>query len=168
MKYIALNGFRHSLRRYFNDSVECVDRFNWTHKNAVEYAKTITEPTCVIGFSDGATAALAMANESEMIHRVYAHSPQFRSYDIKSRADVFFYATQGDRTGTFMDTQDAHRIWDTSGRYRMGYVTALKILPPIQPVPVRDFATLMMRLMTHQFHNCLPYLPSQIIHTNFR
>jgi hypothetical protein len=167
MKYIALNGFRHSLRRYFNDNVECVERFNWTHRNAVEYAKTITEPTCLIGFSDGATAALAMANESDMVKRVYAHSPQFRAYIVESKADVFFYATHGDRTGTFMDTHDAHRLWQTNKRYYAGYVTSLKVLEPLPHVPIRDLATFIMRIKTHQFHNCLTHLPSQIIHPDF-
>lgn len=167
MKYIALNGFRHSLRRYFNDDVECVERFNWTHKNAVEYAKSIAEPTCVIGFSDGATAALAMANSSPWVRIVFAHSPQFVKYRVESRADLFLYSTIGDRTGTFMDTRDVSRQWETGARYFAGVVTTLRELPPVDYVPIRDLATFIMRIKSHQFHNCLPHLPSKIIHPDF-
>lgn len=167
MKYIALNGFRHSLRRYFNDRVECVERFNWTHKNATEYAKTITEPTCVIGFSDGATAALAMANTSKHIKRVIAHSPQYKKYEVTSRADLSLFSTVGDRTGTFMDTADVHRQWDTRKRYFAMIPTVLLELKPIDHVAIRDLATFIMRIKTHQFHNCLPHLPAPIIHPYF-
>ena len=168
MKYIALNGFRHSLRRYFNDNVECVERFNWTHANAVEYARTITERTCVIGFSDGATAALAMANESRLISTVYAHSPQFAKYNVQSKADVMLYSTQGDRTGTFEDTHKAWRQWDTKERYYDGFITKTTILDPLPRIPIRDLATFIMRIKCHQFHNCLPLLPPMIVNRDFK
>lgn len=168
MKYIALNGFRHSLRRYFNSNVKCVERFNWTHANAVEYAKTITEMTCVIGFSDGATAALAMANESRFIARVYAHSPQFVKYDVHSNADVILFATNGDRTGTFMGAENAYDQWETHARYARGVITKITALDRLPHIPIRNLATFIMRISSHQFHNCLPLLPLQIINPDFK
>lgn len=67
MRYIALNGFRHPLDRYFTSEVECVNAFNWTPRNARRLAAELDqtdEPKTVIGFSDGASAAVVSSKMS--------------------------------------------------------------------------------------------------------
>jgi len=157
MKYMALNGFRHSLDRYFNNEVEIVDRFNWTQRNAVEYAMTIDEPTVLIGFSDGATAALTMANYCPLVRAVYAHSAAFRPEKIVSKAVIHLFHTYGDTATDFRDFTNICNQW--TGRTTVQSMS----LNPLTPLPVRDLATLVMRLKGHQFHNCLPHLPRHII-----
>jgi S-formylglutathione hydrolase FrmB len=169
---VALNGFRHSLRRCFNDRVEIVDRFNWAERNAIRFAKTITEPTTVIGFSDGATAALTIANHTRHVRVVVAHSPMFRQEEVRTTADLYFFRTVGDRTPTFEATEQAWD-WYCEG---FGEGTAptylLTDLEPLPALPVHDLATAMMRRKVHQFHNCLRDFRSlfcdQIVADNFR
>lgn len=153
MQYIALNGFRHSLRRYFTDRVRIVDRFNWTQQNAIQYADTIDRPTTVIGFSDGATAALTIANHSRWVRQVFAHSPMNRDEPIDTFAAIFIMRTKGDTTPTF------EAAWDAYGRYvlsrRHAWLSFFHTLDPLPALPIRDFATFVMRRRKHQFHNGL-------------
>lgn len=154
MKYIALNGFRHPLNRYFNHRVECINKFNWTERNAIAFANTIKEPTTIIGFSDGATAALTIANNSIHVREVYAHSPMYRNDTIRTRAKIRLFRTRGDTTPTFNNTL---RVFD---RYQFHPVDVTMLtLPPGPHEPIRDLATLTMWLRNHQFRNCLLYLP---------
>jgi hypothetical protein len=168
MRYVALNGFRHSLARYFNDRVEIVDRFNWSERNAIRFAKTITEPTTVIGFSDGATAALTIANHSPHVRVVVAHSPMFRQEEVRTEACLFVFRTLGDRTPTY---EAAEQAWDWYGP-KIGWCGWIMTLDPLPALPVRDLATAMMRRKVHQFHNCLPMeaalFADRIVADNFR
>jgi predicted esterase len=161
VKYLALNGFRHPLNRYFNNKVECVNKFNWTYSNAVEYAiSNIKEPTVVIGFSDGATAALTMARHSPLVKSVYAHSPMFREESRKLKCRVHLFRTGGDTTPTYHDTWNVYEHLKVSN-YPVN--VTLQTLFPGPHEPIRDLATFTMWLKNHQFRNCLPHLPQEIV-----
>lgn len=155
MQFIALNGFRHSLRRYFTDRVRIVDRFNWTARNAAEFAGTIDRPTTVIGFSDGATAALTIANHSRWVRSVFAHSPMNRAEPIDTLASIFLIRTRGDTTPTYQATWDAYERYLANDGPRHLWLTFLHTLDPLPALPVRDAATWVMRRRKHQFHNGL-------------
>jgi len=160
MKYIALNGFQHSLQRYFNKTVTCVDRFNWTKRSAILFAKHITEPTTIIGFSDGATAAITIANNSHYVVKCYAHSPMYRDETIRSGIDIKLFRTIGDITPTYKSTALV------LSRYKRSVVPntiSLLDLLPVPPEKVKDVGTFAMKRFTHQFRNCLPYLPEEIL-----
>ena len=160
MQYLALNGFRHSLSRYFNSTVTCVEQFNWTKSNAAKLARTITRPTTVIGFSDGATAAITVGNLSPHVVKVYAHSPMFRQEPIRDNINLHLFRTSTDTTPTFKETGLVYLHYlSTTGPHEV----QLQSLPISDHIPVRDLATFIMRIRHHQFHNCLPYLPQEII-----
>jgi hypothetical protein len=166
VKYIALNGFRHPLNRYFTDSVHCINRFNWTRAAAIQLAKQIDadgQETTVIGFSDGATAAVTIGRHSKLTAHVYAHSPMYEASDLPLAAGALtLIRTQGDTTPTFAATLEV--FWSlcrSTPRDRL-HIFALAPLPPL---PVRDAATWLMRRKCHQFHNCLPMLPASIVRT---
>ena len=162
MKYIALNGFGHSLRRYFpGNRVRCVDRANWTYRNAKQFARSITEPTTIIGFSDGATAALTIANSSEHVVKCYAHSPMFRTDAIRPEVDVTLFRTIGDTTPTY---QQAHFVREYYSDSDVPHSIELIDLEMVQHEPVVDVATFFMRRHNHQFRNCLPHLPTELRH----
>ena len=158
MRYLALNGFRFSLDRYFGPEVECINRFNWTEKNAREYALTITTPTTIIGFSDGATAALAMSDASPFVHKVYAHSPMFHPRETIRHQDISLFRTKGDRTPTYAQTRQVYDRYAESPAQ-----VQLLDLPALPNAPVCDLATFIMKIKKHQFHNCLPYLPQSLL-----
>lgn len=158
MKYLALNGFRHPLNRYFNDKVECINQFNWTSRNAIKFAQTIMEPTTLIGFSDGATAALTIANNSKYVEHVYAHSPLFRDEKVFTRARIHLFRTKGDLTPTYNQTlQVFYKYSETPVN------VSIQTLKPTTHEPIRDFATFVMRIKNHQFRNCLPHLPGDLL-----
>lgn len=159
MQYLALNGFRHSLARYFNSQVTPVDRFNWTTRNASDFARTIDQPTTLIGFSDGATACLTIACHCPYITRVYCHSPmEPPSVKLVGSPVVFLFRTEEDRTPTFDATRAVFDRLKTRGT-----PLSMMTLPAGPPEPVRDLATFIMRKRNHQFRNCLPYLPQELI-----
>ena len=154
MQYLALNGFRHSLRRYFNSRVTCIDKFNWTERNAKEFAATIDQPTTLIGFSDGATACLTIACHSPLITSIHCHSPlKPPSLYIVGNPYVHLYRTLGDTTPTFDDTLRIHSMIRST----------LNTLNPGPHEPIRNLATLTMYWKTHQFRNCLPFLPENLL-----
>lgn len=162
MRYIALNGFRHSLDRYFTDAVECVNAFNWTPRNARRFATELDqtdEPKTVIGFLDGASAAVAIARHSRTVVEVFAHSPMYWEDETRVKArSVSLFRTKGDRTPTF---EAAKVVFDKLFQWG-GYSVSLDTLKPLPALPIRDAATLMW-WKVHQFHNCLPYLPPSIV-----
>lgn len=162
MNYLALSGNMHSLRRYFNNRVTCLDaptwgRASWSRRHAMKVAESITEPTVLIGFSAGATACLDIAAVNYMVHRVYAHSPMDRLTKYP-RCPVTLFVTIGDKTPTNQQTREI--AW----RYR-NKLPQPELLPlhPVAPEPIRDLATWTMARRGHQFRNCLPYLPQEIL-----
>ena len=166
MRFIALNGFRHSLRPYFDEhAVEIRDVFNWTRKNAMQLADQITQdrsPTTLIGFSDGATAAVTVAINSPYVSRVYAHSPMHMDITRPVRMfECMLYRTRGDKTPTYSGTGSL--CAELIANMDQPCVVSLSTLKPLPPLPVRGLATLVMRWKQHQFHNCLPLLPQYIL-----
>jgi alpha/beta superfamily hydrolase len=164
MQYIALNGYRHAVDRYFTREVRCVYARNWTQKNASEFAKTITSPTTLIGFSDGATAAMTIASENEWVQVLHAHSPMYREVTKVHGTEVNLYRTVGDKSPTFEQTARTRDLWlrlqTEQGVYNnVGMYT----LAAMEAIPIRSFSTLVMWWTNHQFHNCLPYLPQHIV-----
>lgn len=160
MQYIALNGFRHTLHRYFNtERVICTSQFDWNRRTIEQFSKTIRTPTTLIGFSDGATAALAISQINDYVKFVYAHSPMYISLTHRPINGLTLFRTQGDTTPTFKATLRIFHELEHSSRIE------LHTLPPGKPEPVRDFGTLMMRLKGHQFRNCLPLLPQELLWT---
>jgi predicted esterase len=161
MRYVALNGFRHPLDRYFNENVECLDVFNWTYENAMRYAfHKIKEPTTLIGFSDGATAALTIARLNAYVKVVYAHSPMYRDELLTPKARIHLFRTQGDTTPTYGQTwQVFESLTCSSGKVHV----TLQDLHPGPFEPIRDLATMVMWFKGHQFRNCLPHLPLEIL-----
>lgn len=160
MDYIALNGFGHPLNQYFNEKVQCVNKFNWTEKNATNFAISIIRPTVVIGFSDGATAALTMANHNSFIQGVYAHSPMYREDLIRTTATIKLFFTTTDKTPTLQATW---RVFERYSKHLPLYPITVRGLDPLPALPVRSFATWVMKRKNHQFHNCLPYLPQELL-----
>jgi hypothetical protein len=160
VKYIALNGFQHSLQRYFNNTVTCIDRLNWVRLNAIRVASTIKEPTTVIGFSDGATAAITIGNTNPLVVKVYAHSPMDRKDKIRSGVNITLFRTLGDSTPTFKKTNHLYLRYLKSPVPTQ--IDMIDILPGPHE-PVKDLATFFMKEHNHQFRNCLPYLPEEIL-----
>jgi len=166
MQYIALNGFRHPLNRYFNlVKVQCVNEFDWNNKTINKLNALIKTPTILIGFSDGATAALHISAINPNIQVVYAHSPMIPDIlPTRPTLNIWLYRTKGDTTPTYKNTLRIHDLLtDSPVLYH-----DIKTLNPLPHLPIRDLATLVMAWKKHQFHNCIPHLPQGLISETFR
>jgi hypothetical protein len=149
-KIYALNGFLYPLPL---ENVEHVWRWNWNNKQAEEFAKTIKEDCILIGFSDGATASLTVAQNSPFVKKVYCHSCMYSSYPFKRKFDVSFFTTIGDSTPTFEGTEKTFHKYLLNG-YKCGIID-------LRPEPIKSWNPihLMMNRKNHHFTNCIKYLP---------
>jgi len=150
LKIYALNGFLYPLPL---ENVEHVWRWNWNDKRAEEFAKTIKEDCILIGFSDGATASLTVAQNSPFVKKVYCHSCMYSSYPLKRKFDVNFFTTIGDSTPTFEGTEKTFHKYLING-YNCNIVD-------LKPEPIKSLnpVHLMMNRKNHHFTNCIKYLP---------
>jgi hypothetical protein len=152
VKFYSLNGFMYPLDRFLPSNVENVWRWNWTQKKAIEFAKSITEPCTLIGFSDGATAALEVAQNSIYVQKVYCHSCMNRSHEKKRKFEVSFFRTIGDKTPTYNQTYEVYMS------YLMSYYPcSLCSFAPVE-LKGKKIRDLLIGPLNHQFHNCLPYI----------
>lgn len=155
MKIYALNGFLYPLPI---ENVDHVWRWNWSDRNAEQFARTIKEECILIGFSAGAKAALTVAQNSKFVKRVYCHSCLYSSYPLKRKFDVSFFITKDDKL--IKDGTDR-----TFLRYQCnGYNCSIMDLDA-QPIPGYNPVHIFMNKNNHHFENCLEYLPKQINNT---
>jgi|SRR5690554_4458877 len=156
MKYIALSGHRHNLRRYFTPEVTCVD--SWKHTPIIP-----DEPTTLIGFSLGAEHALQLASQHPQVQYLYLHSIPFTPV-VPPCPLIRFFVTRSDKTPTYQGTFNtyAHLL----AHDYIGDVT-LTTLSIFNHEPIRNLATFLMWLTHHQFHNCLRYLPRHIVNPDY-
>ena len=160
MRYFAFNGFGHSLGRYFDPSrVDAVDRLNWNHRNAEDFGRGLTIPATLIGFSDGATAAITAAVYSPHVVHVIAHSPMVPRCRLETLdCPVDLYRTIGDTTPTFAATANLYQLAKLAD-----VAISIEDLDPLPPISGRGLILKVMAAKVHQFHNVLSKLPAEIL-----
>lgn len=160
MRYFAFNGFGHSLGRYFDhNKVLAVDRLNWNHRNAEDFGRGLTAPATLIGFSDGATAAITAAVYSAHVVHVIAHSPMVPRCRLETLdCPVDLYRTIGDTTPTFAATANLYQLAKLAD-----VAISIEDLDPLPPITGRGLILKVMAAKVHQFHNLLAKLPAEIL-----
>lgn len=160
MRYFAFNGFGHSLGRYFDhNKVLAVDRLNWNHRNAEDFGRGLTAPATLIGFSDGATAAITAAVYSPHVVHVIAHSPMVPRCRLETLGcPVDLYRTIGDTTPTFNATGNLYQLAKLAD-----VAISIEDLDPLPPITGRGLILKVMAQRVHQFHNLLSKLPADIL-----
>lgn len=160
MRYFAFNGFGHSLGRYFDhNKVLAVDRLNWNHRNAEDFGRGLTAPATLIGFSDGATAAITAAVYSPHVVHVIAHSPMVPRCRLETLGcPVDLYRTIGDTTPTFNATANVYQLAKLAD-----VAISIEDLDPLPPITGRGLILKVMAQRVHQFHNVLSKLPAEIL-----
>ena len=160
MRYFAFNGFGHSLGRYFDhNKVLAVDRLNWNHRNAEDFGRGLTAPATLIGFSDGATAAITAAVYSPHVVHVIAHSPMVPRCRLETLdCPVDLYRTIGDTTPTFAATANLYQLAKLAD-----VAISIEDLDPLPPITGRGLILKVMAAKVHQFHNLLAKLPADIL-----
>jgi hypothetical protein len=161
MKTICLNGFLYSIKKWLPDFVHEEYRTNWTEKNARALAASLNakrEYVRLIGFSDGATAALTIANHCWFVREAYVHSCQYREHEIKRPFRVHFFATIGDRAGRLIDGET---IYDQTIATFEQYAqqdranASIEFLAPLPFTRPTLFERLVLGPTNHQFQNCV-------------
>ena len=160
MRYFAFNGFGHSLGRYFDPSrVDAVDRLNWNHRNAEDFGRGLTIPATLIGFSDGATAAITAAVYSPHVVHEIAHSPMVPRCRLETLdCPVDLYRTIGETTPTFAATANLYQLAKLAD-----VAISIEDLDPLPPISGRGLILKVMAAKVHQFHNVLSKLPAEIL-----
>jgi alpha/beta superfamily hydrolase len=160
VRYFAFNGFGHSLGRYFDPAkVLPVDRLNWNNRNAEDFGRGLTAPATLIGFSDGATAAITAAVYSPHVVHVIAHSPMVPRCRLETLdCPVDLYRTIGDTTPTFAATANLYQLAKLAD-----VAISIEDLDPLPPITGRGLILKVMAAKVHQFHNLLAKLPAEIL-----
>lgn len=161
MRLIALNGFFYPISKWLSPQVETPYHSNWNQRKADRLSRTINTPTMIVGFSDGATAAMRIAVTNENIKAAYIHSPMPYTGPILHAPNVMhFFRTHDDTTPTNEGAlQNYLRIHELQ---KSGLRDIVLETLPFEPF---DRPTLIERLVLarrrHIFHNCLGRLPAQ-------
>lgn len=139
---VGLNGFRYRIQPRFPQlryTTHFPRTLNWNKFNTNWLDLSLTMPTVLFGFSDGATAALQM--KSKHIKLILAHSPLHPG--TKPNAPVVLFRTIGDRTPTF----------NATGQYAKETGYPLIDLDSVHfTLPITPIERVLFRL-NHQFHN---------------
>lgn len=121
---------------------------NWCR----EFALGLRRPVILIGFSEGANAAMYVAGHSCMVHRAIVHSCQAKKFPFNSNCDYRLFCTVGDTTPTFRGTIQVHETATVT--------TQLQILPYVPFENPTMFERKRLAPRRHVFHNLVPHLSS--------
>lgn len=185
MKTIAIGGLGYSIRPFFNESVECFDvgafGQNNLYRQIEQSIRSYNWPVRLIGFSRGATFAVKLAFSNSYVWEVYAHSPgKFKGrYPKLIHADFRLFRTKGDRMGgVYESTGEIFNNIASSVSKNIEDATCQKDLSQIFKTAknafihdllfsqIPDPSGITQRIMNnrkHVFHNCLHYLPKEIL-----
>lgn len=156
-RYVALNGFGYSIAKWLPDYVQSPFRLNWTRRRAYLLAQELQadpRPTTLIGFSDGATAALHVAEFARCVTEVHCHSCLSPHRHTRTRPiKITFYRTIEDTTPTVKATYSEYKTYEACG-----YDTMLIDLPFKDFEDPTAFEQYILRRFKHVFHNAVPWL----------
>jgi len=157
MRIIALNGMLYPLRKWLPSKVETPYRWTWREQDADALSATIQEPTALVGFSVGATAAARIALTNPWIKIAYLHSPgNYKGPFIESQCVFRIFRTEGDTTPTFDSSQQLHSSLKQQKDFTSSPLVTLPYVPFKSPTLWERWA---LARRHHIFHNILPYLP---------
>lgn len=122
-----------------------------------DFAYTIKTPTILIGFSEGANAAMIVAGHSPMVRQAIVHSCEWVKYQINFSCQYRLFRTTGDTTPTFKETQWTYNDLADRGANATGQ--DLSFIPFSNPT---FFERTQLARRKHIFHNCLPMISDAI------
>jgi hypothetical protein len=122
---------------------------NWCR----DFAYTLKVPTILIGFSEGANAAMMVAGHSPMVKQAVVHSCEWVRYQINFSCKYRLFRTEGDTTPTFAQTQRTYS--DLADRGASVIRTDLPFVPFAKPT---FFERTQLARRKHIFHNILPFI----------
>jgi hypothetical protein len=127
--------------------------FGFTARWCKDFAATIREPVTLIGFSEGANAALMVASHSPMVRVAIVHSCEDKPVGFNAACEYRFFATLSDMTPTLDGTiATATRALKERIRFDMQFLPFAPFASPTW------FERKILAPRFHIFHNVLPFL----------
>jgi hypothetical protein len=117
------------------------------------FALQIYKPTILIGFSEGANAAMQIAGHSPQVREAVVHSCEFVTHQVNFACEYRLFRTIGDTTPTFEKTK-----WTFDGLADSGANATLKDLPFVPFTKPTLFERTQLTRRRHIFHNILPHI----------
>jgi hypothetical protein len=168
MQTIAIGGLKYPIDSWLPPTVvhyriEIMGQWHLIHQLKRSIGASPLEYR-LIGFSRGASIAVALFDELENVVETYAHScgriPFLQRSAPRRRTGLLrFFRTEGDSMG---------QVYQQTGRIREEYrrlghrdciLRDLPFSPISRPIGVIQLS---MNNNRHVFHNCLPHLPLQL------
>lgn len=152
-QYIAFGGWLYPISKWLPSFVRHYASpilgfsANWCR----EFARTIKVPTILIGFSEGANAAIQIASQSHQVRQAIVHSCEFVPVEPRAFCQYRLFRTIGDTTPTFQKTQ-----WTFDAISEQGAVATLTDLPFVPFAKPTFFERTQLARRKHIFHNILP------------
>lgn len=170
MRTIAIGGLLYPIDRFLHPSVKHYSVGVVGQRSMFESVKRevrrSSEPVRIVGFSRGATFALELYEAFNNVAEVYAHSvgkipdSHTRSNHPRVSGKASLFRTEGDRAGgVYYETKRAFDSYLREG-HRNLRLTTLPFTPIERP---RNPVERGMNRFQHCFHNCLAYLPVELI-----
>jgi hypothetical protein len=154
---IAFGGYLYSIAKWLPSYVRHISAGPWgfTHRWCRDFAATITGPVVLVGFSEGANAAMQVASHSPMVRKAIIHSCEDKPVAFNAGCEYQFFCTLQDLTPTLDGTiATASRAMDDRVRYQINFLSFEAFESPTW------FERRILTPRKHIFHNVLPFLPS--------
>lgn len=154
-QYIAFGGWLYPISKWLPSFVRhySAPLLGFSSSWCRDFAITLKVPTILIGFSEGANAAMMIAGHSPMVKHAIVHSCEWVKYQINFSCRYELFRTEGDTTPTFSGTNLAFR--DLGGKGADATLTDLPFVPFARPT---FFERTQLARRKHIFHNILPFL----------
>jgi len=158
---VAFGGWLYSIAKWLPEHVRhhSAPLRGFTNRWCESFASKITRPTTVVGFSEGANAAMMVAAYSPMVRLAIVHSCEDKSFEFNRRCDYRFFLTKEDKTPTAEGTR---RTAVRASNAQISHELKVLCFEPFESPTLFERKVLTPRF--HIFHNVLPQLPKSGIY----
>ena len=154
---IAFGGYFYSISKWLPAHVIHYASPAWGFRQrwCRDFAAAIKRPVILIGFSEGANAAMSVASHSPMVTRAIVHSCEDKPTPFNAGCDYRFFVTSSDKTPTLDGTvETALRAMKQKIEYQIQFLTFKPFENPTW------FERNILTPKRHIFHNIVPKLDS--------
>jgi len=154
---IALGGWLYGIGKWLPNAhhINC-PVWGFTERWCRDFAASLRRPVVLIGFSEGANAAMAIAAHSPMVVRAFIHSCENKKPSFNHNCQYSFYVTLGDTTPTFEGTCEVAEDAASDGA-----TASLSLLEYQDFENPTLFEKRFLAPRQHIFHNALPLIGLQ-------
>lgn len=154
---VAFGGYFYSIAKWLPSHVIHYASPAWGFRQrwCRDFAAALKRPVILIGFSEGANAAMQVAAHSPMVTRAIVHSCEDKPTPFNAACDYRFFVTLSDKTPTLDGTvETALRAMKQKIEYQIQFLSFKPFENPTW------FERNILTPKRHIFHNIVPKLDS--------